>query len=370
MSAAGQTTKTRLLFITRKWPPATGGMETYSFQFAAAAERMADVRKYCLPGRISGRPPGAISIIGFGVQTAVKLLFSSEAFERTHGGDLALWPLIWIARLKGHYGRLSIAVHGSDIGLASRLGVLGRLYRLYLKLAVSLLKDVRLVANSRATASLCREMGFGCVEIVPLRVRPAEPPEIRSVAFDPPYILFVGRLIRRKGCAWFIRRVMPLLDAKLTLKVASTRGEADEMEALNGPKVEYLGPVYGEALLELRRNALAVIIPNIDLGPDSFEGFGLTASEAAASGTVTLVSDLDGLPDAVEDGETGFLIPAGDEAVWARKLMEIAGWTDQTRVTYLAGVRKKVLEQGDWSDIVWRTLRLDEEQSPAMKSRT
>jgi glycosyltransferase involved in cell wall biosynthesis len=46
--------------------------------------------------------------------------------------------------------------------------------------------------------------------------------------------------------------------------------------------------------------------------PSEHEGFGLAALEAMASGLPVVASRVGGLPELVEDGRTGFLVPAGD----------------------------------------------------------
>ncbi len=53
------------------------------------------------------------------------------------------------------------------------------------------------------------------------------------------------------------------------------------------------------------------------------EGWGLTVVEAAACGTPAVVTDVPGLRDAVRDGETGLLVPAGDAAALARALARV-----------------------------------------------
>jgi phosphatidylinositol alpha-1,6-mannosyltransferase len=51
------------------------------------------------------------------------------------------------------------------------------------------------------------------------------------------------------------------------------------------------------------------------------EGLGLAALEAAACGLPVIVGDSGGAPETVCDGKTGFVVPSGDHALLAERLM-------------------------------------------------
>src|ERR671936_2851919 len=54
--------------------------------------------------------------------------------------------------------------------------------------------------------------------------------------------------------------------------------------------------------------------------PSLHEGFPLAALEAMASGLPIVASDTGGLPEMVDDGRTGFLVPVGDAEALAQRL--------------------------------------------------
>lgn len=342
----------RILFLTRKWPPAVGGMEVYCHELVRELQQRADVELRALPGRSSGKRPSAFAMLAFGLSTAFEIMLKGTKADVVHGGDLAMWPLVFIAALRRRSIRPALSAHGSDIALAYKRGIAANLYALYLKLGVLLLGHATILANSRATASLVRQCGFGDVRVVPLATmlpvtRPAEP---------EPYILFVGRLIRRKGCAWLIREVLPLLDSGLRLVVAGVVWDRDEGEAIQRERVEFRGAVFGKDLAELRARATAVIVPNLAMGLEGFEGFGLTAVEGAADGGVVLAADIDGIADAVRDGVTGFLLPAGDAPRWARKIGEISAWTPQQRRAFVETSQAAVARIYAWARVADETM--------------
>ncbi|MGD8872474.1 MAG: glycosyltransferase, partial [Gemmatimonadota bacterium] len=63
-----------------------------------------------------------------------------------------------------------------------------------------------------------------------------------------------------------------------------------------------------------RHAAVEELLPCADLFllPSESESFGLAALEAMASGAPVVASNAGGLPEVIEDGETGFMLPVGD----------------------------------------------------------
>ena len=79
--------------------------------------------------------------------------------------------------------------------------------------------------------------------------------------------------------------------------------------------VRFLGKI--DAVAELLRAA------DLYLLPSRSESFGLSALEAMACGVPVLATQVGGLPEVVEDGITGALIPLGDLDAMAQKAIEI-----------------------------------------------
>lgn len=150
-------------------------------------------------------------------------------------------------------------------------------------------------------------------------------PDPRVARTTPPSFLYIGRLKRYKGVDLAIRALAAARGARpdLSLDIAGTGDDRPRLEAVAaelglGRAVRFHGFVTEERKLELLRRTTG------NLFPSPKEGWGITVVEAAACGTPSVASDSPGLRDSVRDGETGFLVPHGDAAALASRMLELA----------------------------------------------
>ena len=153
---------------------------------------------------------------------------------------------------------------------------------------------------------------------------------------QPPYILFVGRLVTEKGAEVLLHAMRELPNVKCKIL-----GDGPDMKRLREwardmPNVEFLGWRSGEPAWYLYQNARAVVVPSL-----WYEVFGLVALEAMAAGTVVIASDIGGLTEVVEDGVTGRLFPAGDVEALRAHIVDMIEDPDRAQEMGQAG-RKKV----------------------------
>jgi len=345
----------RVLFLTRKWPPAIGGMETYSLELTRELKREVDLTVHALPGRPDGAAPHAVAILGFAIRTGWQLLWE-RGHDVIHGADMAIWPLAMLARLRSPRATVVLSAHGTDVSFAARRGLRPALYRAYMRLGARLLRRATVLANSRATEKHTRAIGFLSIEVTPLGTRAfggAAPVETPGS-----FILFAGRLIRQKGFAWFATEVLPLLPPEITMKVAGTVWDEDERGALNSDRVTYLGPLDQGPLGELMARAICVVIPNIPTGPGHFEGFGLVAVETAVAGGVVIASRMDGFTDSVLDDLTGFLVEPMSATDWVAKINEVASWPPDVRRSFTDRASAKARSYFAWERVARKTIEI------------
>ena len=233
---------------------------------------------------------------------------------------------------------LSVAIHGRDI-------IYGKGW--YQRLIVPFVRkyDV-VVCNSRATLSEC--MGRGVIaeqcRVVPCGVELGENRRGRSreeaVAMlesalnvrlsGSTVITTLGRLVRRKGVAWFVENVMPILPGNCVYLAAGDgpdRGRVTRMIERRGltSRVHVLGRI-GDTLRDALYDATDVFVaPNIPVERD-MEGFGIVLLEAGARDVPVVAGAIDGIPDAVVDGVTGRLVEPESPEAFAGAIAEVLAW--------------------------------------------
>lgn len=143
------------------------------------------------------------------------------------------------------------------------------------------------------------------------------------------HVLFVGRLIRHKG----VEHAIAAIDGDLSLVVAGQPYDAPYArmlrEAAAGRRVEFRENVSDGELRDLYTSAIATVVPSVYRtwggGETSVpELLGLVALESMACGTPPIVTRVASLPELVEDGVTGFVVPPNDPAAIAAAVRALA----------------------------------------------
>lgn len=148
----------------------------------------------------------------------------------------------------------------------------------------------------------------------------------------------VGRHVERKGFHWFVGEVMPRLPPEVHFWLAGEgpmTGAVRTAVAEQGleARVRLIGRVSDEALAKLYRGADLFVMPNIPVAGD-IEGFGIVMIEAGLCGLPTVAARLDGIPDVIQEGQNGELVPARDAAAFANSILRLS--RDRARLQALS----------------------------------
>lgn len=333
--------KERILFISRKWPPSVGGMETYASELSAGLSDVFDLRLLVLRGREDGRPPALWAYAAFVIKAMAFCLFRGRCYDRVIFGDLILFPAALCHYLTNKRATRLVILYGLDLVYHRRKGVLPRLYGLFFRLfRASQSCFSACVAISAHTSALAAAERIRNVNVItpslPASSFPSEDvaserlPDVWNKSKDCFRILYFGRLVPRKGSLWFATNVVPRISGGACFFVVGDTSDSEYKLKLRAcERTHCLGRLDAPALASMIRSADAVVMPNIPT-PDAVdaEGFGLVAIEASSLGARLLASRLDGITDAVIDGKTGLLLQAGNADAW---VSAIEGLRDPAR---------------------------------------
>jgi phosphatidylinositol alpha-1,6-mannosyltransferase len=350
------TANLRVLFITRKWPPAVGGMETYSYELTQVLKDELKLEVLSLAGKKDGGPPSLFSMLLFLVKSAWFVLRHGRSFDVIHIGDFVLAPLGLISKIFSRQTKVVIMIHGLDILFGNRPGILAGIYRVYQYLISRLPIADEFIVNSENTGEICKQKKLTPVTVIPLGVNTALPAINTN---EHQYkILFLGRLVVRKGARWFAENVLPLLDKKFEFVVVGKTWDKSEQDGLeNKERVNLVGYASDEVLAKLKSQTCLAVMPNqLSINQTDVEGFGLVASELSVQGIPLIASNIEGLTSAVIDQKTGFLLPHDDIQAWVAKINEIATWDSATREQYSANCRTLAVDYYNWERVADDTM--------------
>ena len=168
-----------------------------------------------------------------------------------------------------------------------------------------------------------------------------------NISADQPLILFLSRLIARKGADILIEAFAEAAPRSARLVIAGPEGEPGYLASLErrakdcgvSSRVLFVGPVYDEEKRTLLADADLFVLPS------RYENFANSAAEAIGCGVPVIISDACGIRSLV-DGRAGLVIaPEKDSLAVALRQMLV----DRALYGRLKEGCHKVAEQLSWS---------------------
>ncbi|WP_069658098.1 glycosyltransferase family 4 protein [Arcticibacter eurypsychrophilus] len=347
-----------ILFISHKYPPALGGMEKQSYELINGLKADLQVHSIVYEGKESR--------LSFFLKLNRRILLlckENPGISIIHFNDALIGA--WSLTHKGYpHLKRTMTVHGLDIVFPSRI---------YQHLILPKFNRFDLIfAVSRATAEACILRGISKDKVVVINngvdnsIMPSLSRSDVLIMLKTKYhldctgkriLVAMGRPVKRKGFSWFIQNVLPKLNEDLILLLIGPSvdekacfknylfqhtpsiirspielflGYPSDRQAINilienpriSDKVKNLGKLPFSDIIHILGVAEAFIMPNIYIKGD-MEGFGLVGLEASMCGTKVIASGIEGITDAVKQGENGILLPTKDANAWIGALNHI-----------------------------------------------
>ncbi len=363
----------KVLFITRKYPPQIGGMEKYS---KGLIENI-DCQK-----RIIALKRSQWHLIWFIPYSIIKGFFMARDCDLIYFCDsfMALAAVI-LRRLTKK--PVLITVHGLDVTYSNPL------YQFLIIRHLKYLDKIICVSNSTIDECVKRNVAKEKCLFIPNGINFHKSDVLDSMLSSRAsylkiksgykkylikyckkqmkrrkVIVTVGRLIKRKGVAWFVKNVMPNIDESIDYLIVGSGNDASRIKSLiENQKLEnrvfLLGRISDSELQKVCFASDLFVMPNIRIKND-LEGFGIVAIEASNWGLPVIASDIEGIKDAIKDSKNGILVETINTKIFIKKINQFLNDPDKARL-FARNSLEYNIRHYSWDRICGRYLSVFEE---------
>ena len=358
---------TRIIFLTRRYPPSIGGIETHCFQLYSHLSRQRCVRLIAL------RRKNLLHLVWFIPYAFLTTLFEI-LFRQTdviYFGDGVICSLATLLRPFSN-ARFVVTIYGLEMTYTHPL------FSHLIKLGIA--RCDRVVVISENTKKIATKAGVPLQNlrliypgIKPLSLTEEQHQllkkrfeEKHGVCFGRDRILLnYGRQVRRKGLAEFLQKGIPLLGKDIKLLIGGKGPELARLHSLRKKlglqdRVFLLGWIDDETIAMLRSEANLFFMPNIRI-PNDVEGFGIAPLECMFARLPVVAFAVDALPESIR--EHGYLIPENDYHAFVNQIHKHLALSPHAKEALRTAARSYVRANYSWEMAAEKYVRAFEERS-------
>jgi glycosyltransferase involved in cell wall biosynthesis len=242
---------------------------------------------------------------------------------------------------------LVVTLHGYDATMsdeALRCTAAGRVY-LRRKAQLRERASLFLCVSDHIRRQACgRGVPEGKLRTLPIGVdlKLFAPDPLRSRSRDP-IVLFVGRLVEKKGCAHLIRAMAAVLERHPAARLLIV-GDGPLLDPLreqaSAAPITFLGTQPPGVVRDLMHRASVLAFPSVVASTGDTEGLPIVLCEAQAIGLPIAAFEGPGVEEAVARDETALLAPSGDDRALANAISAILSDADLAVRLAAAGRRR------------------------------
>jgi starch synthase len=372
---------------TREYPPEVyGGAGVHVGHLVPELRRWCDVEVHCFGARRPDAYHHSAAAELAGANPALQTLSVNLGMAHALGGVDLVHSHTWYANMAGHLARTLYGVphvvtaHSLEPRRPWKAEQLGGGYRVS--------SWVERTAYEHADAIIAVSNGMRADV---LECYPAVPPErvyvvrngidadtyrpvpetdaVRRLGADPsqPIVAFVGRLTRQKGVGHLLAAAHHIHHGAQLLLCAGAPDTA-EIEAEACAAVAKLaatrpGVIWVQDMLPIEDIRQVLSAATVFACPSVYEPLGIVNLEAMACGTPVVASAVGGIPEVVEHGVTGLLVPydeqdpEGFQRELANAVNELLADPQRVAAMGRAG-RERAITEFSWSAVAERTVQL------------
>jgi len=186
------------------------------------------------------------------------------------------------------------------------------------------------------------------IEVVHCGIEPDHYPEPTPLPTGSLRLVTIGRLAEQKGQLMALDALVVLKDAGVPVHLTligdgEMRPEVEEGIAARGlgDDVTLTGWVGEARILAELESSQALLLPSFA------EGLPMVIMETMAAGRLVVATYIAGIPELVQPGETGWLVPAGDAEALAEALLDVSATSQEDRQRMADNARRRVVERHD-----------------------
>jgi glycosyltransferase involved in cell wall biosynthesis len=186
---------------------------------------------------------------------------------------------------------------------------------------------------------------------------------LADVERQPGLLLYVGNSEdRNKGARYLIEALRILAEDRADYHLALVDHKKERLKMVPrlveqyglSSRVHFTNHLPTEELVRLYNQASIVVSPSL------YEGFGLPAAEAMSCGSPVIATTGGAFPEVIDHGETGWLVPPGDERALAEAIRMLTN-DPALRERLGKNGRRAILERFSWRKAAEETLAVYEE---------
>lgn len=309
------------VLLTLEYPPQVGGVANYYANLVRADERQ------CLD--VIANEHGQLTHPWLKIFAVLWQRQRHEPIRKIIVGQvLPVGTVVWIWRM--FFGTPYIVyTHGMDITVPQRFVRKRWLLRHILQSAEAVVTVSQFSANRLVEFLPTVKTKLTIISPAP-NITPERFPDVvqpQSSTQPTPFLLSVGRLVKRKGFAEAIEAFAQLAAEHHDWKYYIVGGgpERVALERLIAQhqlehRVQLLGQLSDGATARLYAKSSFFVLPAQQLADGDFEGYGTVIVEANSFAKPAIATRTGGVADAVQDGVTGVLVPPNDEIALTRAM--------------------------------------------------
>jgi glycosyltransferase involved in cell wall biosynthesis len=259
--------------------------------------------------------------------------------------------------VRAHGVPLVVSLHGSDVFLSERVRFVGALAASAFEAAGAITAcSADLLERALALGAppgRSRVVPYG-VDVEAFAPSPQSPDLRRRLGIPEGHLLVFafGRLVEKKGFSGLIKAVSGTPGVHLVLA-----GEGDLRQPLEaqahalGVPVTFTGNLDRTSLARVLGAADVVVVPSVVDRAGNVDGLPNTLLEALAAGRPVVASRVAGIPEVIQDGVNGLLVPEGDPLALQRALEVLVG-NPEARARLGREARRTAVERLGWEQAI------------------